>query len=161
MDISERIQEVRKNLKLTQTEFGNALGVSRDVINNIENDRLANPSQKTSLYKLICREFNISEQWLFSGEGSMFASSAEFSLDDFARAHGATALEMEIMKAYFSIDEGLRKTVLQEFQKNFQSDQAAEDRRKEAEEEYIKKISGAAQKKDSTASNSTGENATA
>ena len=161
MDISERIQEVRKNLKLTQTEFGNALGVSRDVINNIENDRLANPSQKTSLYKLICREFNISEQWLFSGEGSMFASSAEFSLDDFARAHGATALEMEIMKAYFSIDEELRKKVLQEFQKNFAQDGPAADPVVDAEAEYIKKISGAAQKKASTASNTTDEDAMA
>lgn len=161
MDISERIQEVRKNLKLTQTEFGNALGVSRDVINNIENDRLANPSQKTSLYKLICREFNISEQWLFSGEGSMFASSAEFSLDDFARAHGATALELEIMKAYFSIDEELRKKVLQEFQKNFAQDVPAADPVVDAEAEYIKKISGAAQKKASTASNTTDEDAMA
>ena len=65
---------------MSQTVFGERLGVNRDVINNIENNRLARPEQKMSLYKLICSEFNVSEDWLLNGTGEMFADDkAEYS----------------------------------------------------------------------------------
>lgn len=69
MTISERIKSLRKELKLSQEEFGNRLGVSRDVIGNIEYDRLKRPDQKEPIYKLICKEFSINEEWLRTGEG--------------------------------------------------------------------------------------------
>ena len=72
MEIYERIRDLRKNyLHLSQTEFANRLGVSRSVISNVELNVLAQPDQKLSLYKLICREFNIREEWLLHGEGEM------------------------------------------------------------------------------------------
>ena len=40
MIMNSRIKELRKSLKLSQTDFGKHLGVSRDVINNIENKRV-------------------------------------------------------------------------------------------------------------------------
>jgi transcriptional regulator with XRE-family HTH domain len=74
MEIHERIKELRKkHLKMSQTAFGERLGVSRSVINNIELNVLARPDQKLSLYKLICSEFNISEEWLLNGTGDMYA----------------------------------------------------------------------------------------
>ena len=74
MEVYERIKELRKNtLKMSQAAFGERLGVNRDVINNIENNRLSRPEQKLSLYKLICSEFNISEEWLLNGTGDMYA----------------------------------------------------------------------------------------
>lgn len=81
MEIYERIRFLRKDtLKMSMEAFGSRLGVSRDVINNIEHSRLAKPEQKLSLYKLICSEFNVSEEWLLNGTGEMFASNeAEYS----------------------------------------------------------------------------------
>jgi transcriptional regulator with XRE-family HTH domain len=58
---------------MTQTEFGEALGVKRDVINNIENNRLKNPEKQEPIYRLMCEKFNVSEEWLRTGEGEMFA----------------------------------------------------------------------------------------
>lgn len=72
MIIYERIKELRKELGLNQEEFGERLGVSRSVIANIEYDRLKRPDQKESLYKLICKEFNVSEEWLRTGNSEMF-----------------------------------------------------------------------------------------
>lgn len=74
MIIYERIKELRKELGLNQEEFGERLGVSRSVIANIEYDRLKRPDQKESLYKLICKEFNVNEEWLRTGEGEMFVA---------------------------------------------------------------------------------------
>ncbi len=68
MEIFERIKHLRKEyLHLSQSAFGDKLGVSRDVINNIENNRLANPEQKEPIYKLICKEFKVSYEWLIYG----------------------------------------------------------------------------------------------
>ena len=151
MDVCGRIKELRKTLKLNQIKFGEKLGVSRDVINNIENGRLANPNQKLSLYKLICKEFNVSEKWLLDGTGDMFAKSEEISLDDFARQHGATDFEIKIIKAYFSLSDELRHEFLAQLRANFERESSVED----AEGEYIKKISSSAQSTESTASSST------
>ena len=57
--------------------FGKHLGVSRDVINNIELNRLARPEQKDPLYKLICKEFSVSEEWLRTGAGDWKARLPE------------------------------------------------------------------------------------
>lgn len=44
-----RIREVRKMAGLTQAEFGERLGVSRDVIGNIEYNRLKTRSKRSLL----------------------------------------------------------------------------------------------------------------
>ena len=63
MEMHERIRDLRKNhLKMSQTVFGDRLGVSRDVIKNIELNTLARPDQKLSLIKLMCKEFNVNEE---------------------------------------------------------------------------------------------------
>lgn len=72
MNIGERIESVRKELNLSRRAFGERLGVSESVIVNIEYDRLKRPEQKESLYKLICKEFNVNESWLRTGEGKIF-----------------------------------------------------------------------------------------
>ncbi len=73
MEIHERIKAVRKTVGISQAEFGKRVGISRDAVNNIENGRLKRPEQKEPLYRLICAEFAINEQWLRTGEGDMFA----------------------------------------------------------------------------------------
>ena len=62
--ISDRIKEIRQKCGLSQADFGKRLGVSRDVVSNIENERLKNPGQKESLYRLICATFGVDEHWL-------------------------------------------------------------------------------------------------
>lgn len=70
MEIYERIQYLRKvKLNLSRVDFGEKLGVSGDVIANIEYNRLARPEQKEPLLKLICSEFNVNEDWLRNGTG--------------------------------------------------------------------------------------------
>ena len=93
METYERIRELRKDfLNMNQTEFGKHLGVSRSVIKNIELNALAKPEQKLSLLKLICKEFNVNEEWLLNGTEPMFVQPATFSLDDFVKSKGATPL---------------------------------------------------------------------
>lgn len=65
----ERIKQIRKSLNLTQEEFGKRIGYTRGAVTNIE---LQKVEPKPLMLDLICREFNVNEQWLRTGEGEMF-----------------------------------------------------------------------------------------
>lgn len=120
MEMHERIKELRKNyLHLSQEAFGKRLGVSRSVINNIERNCLARPDQKLSLIKLMCKEFNINEEWLLHGVGPMYIEAETFSLDVFAHQHGATDDEIEFLKYYFELDKNIRQALFSHFKNKF------------------------------------------
>ncbi|WP_297717944.1 helix-turn-helix domain-containing protein [Intestinimonas sp.] len=66
--MNNRIAEVRKQTKLTQEKFAERLGLTRNFVWMIEKgDRV--PSDRTITD--ICREFQVDEHWLRTGEGEM------------------------------------------------------------------------------------------
>lgn len=67
--MNHRIKEVRCALGLTQDEFGRRLGVGRGVITNIEFEKTV---PKDAFVDLVCKEFNVSKEWLRDGVGEMF-----------------------------------------------------------------------------------------
>jgi len=67
--LNKRLRLLRKTLDLTQQEFADKIGMKRNTIANYETNR-NEPSN--SVISLICREFNVSETWLRTGEGEMF-----------------------------------------------------------------------------------------
>lgn len=67
--MNTRIKDLRKHLGLSQSEFGEKIGLKGNTITNYENN-LRTPSDAV-IYS-ICREFNVSERWLRTGEGEMF-----------------------------------------------------------------------------------------
>ena len=69
--INGRILELRKSLKLSQTDFGKAIGVSRGVINNIDLN-IVDATTKPLLLQQISKTFNVSLRWIETGEGEMF-----------------------------------------------------------------------------------------
>ena len=69
--MKERIKELRKYLGLTQAEFGSRMNVKGSTIANYE---LGRNEPADHIVSLIVREFNVSEQWLRTGEGDMFVT---------------------------------------------------------------------------------------
>lgn len=67
--MKERLKKLRKALDLTQQEFADRIGISRG---NIATYETREGSPGNSVINLICREFNVSETWLRTGEGEMF-----------------------------------------------------------------------------------------
>lgn len=67
--INNRIKEIRQSKGLTQSQFSEIIGLSRNYIALIEiGERV--PSDRT--ISDICREFNVNETWLRTGKGEMF-----------------------------------------------------------------------------------------
>ena len=68
----ERLRELRKTLKLNQTNFAKQLGMTQTAYSMIENGN--NPLSDRHI-KVICSSFNVNENWLRTGEGDLFSSS--------------------------------------------------------------------------------------
>ena len=64
--MNKRIKEVRKFYNLTQAEFGKKIGVAGNTITNYES---GNREPSNAVITLICKEFNVNEIWLRTGEG--------------------------------------------------------------------------------------------
>ena len=67
--MNERIKELRKALGLTQQVFAEHIGLKQNSIALIESGKR---STSTQAILSICREFNVNENWLRTGEGQMF-----------------------------------------------------------------------------------------
>jgi len=79
--MQERIKALRKALKLTQAKFAEQLGVKPNTISQYESGR---NEPIDAVVSLICREFNVSETWLRTGEGEMYVQrSREDELVEF------------------------------------------------------------------------------
>ncbi len=81
--INQRVKELRLKLGLSQDDFGNAIGLSKSGISNIEN---GTRSVRETHIKLLCSAFDVDETWLRSGEGEANAvrniTLSQFSIDE-------------------------------------------------------------------------------
>ena len=66
--MKDRIRLLRHTLGLTQQKFADKLGIKGNAISQYESGRNA---PIDAVISLICREFNVSERWLRTGEGEM------------------------------------------------------------------------------------------
>ena len=67
--LKDRFKELRKKLNVTQQEFADKLKISRNFVAQIEMGSKV-PSDRT--IDDVCREFNVNEEWLRTGNGDMF-----------------------------------------------------------------------------------------
>ena len=107
--MNERIKKLRKHLDLTQQEFADRIGVKRNTIANYEIGRNV---PIDSVLSLIVREFHVSEAWLRSGDGEMFAPAATSSLENLAQEHNLTHGEYILIEKLLSLKPEVRQGIL-------------------------------------------------
>ncbi len=66
--MNKRFKELRKSLGLTQTEFGEKVGVTPSAISKIESGE--NDASEATI-RLICKTYHVNYLWLTEGEGPM------------------------------------------------------------------------------------------
>ena len=69
MSDNNRVKEIRAALSMTQEKFGERVGLKKSALSQIENGVNGVTDQ---LRRSICREFNVNEEWLRTGNGDMF-----------------------------------------------------------------------------------------
>lgn len=76
--MKDRIKCVRIDAGLTQAKFAERLGLKR---NSVANYEIGRNTPLDAIINSICREFNVNEEWLRTGQGEMYCRSD--SDDDF------------------------------------------------------------------------------
>jgi len=109
MTIGERIKILRKELGLTLEKLGEKLGVTKSSLSMIENGK-ANPGEQTII--LVCREFNVNEEWLRNGTGEMFnSSSGSQALDELRKEFNLDDFSIKLIKAFSELTDKQRASV--------------------------------------------------
>lgn len=109
MNIGDRLKQLRKELDLTQEAFASRIGSVQNTITGYESGR-RNPS--APVISLICREFNVNEEWLRNGTGEKYKekdgsfsellSDLEDSDDTFIK---------NLITVYMGLDEDSKKAL--------------------------------------------------
>ncbi len=75
--MNTRMIEIRKNLGLTQTGFGESIGATRAMIASYEAGKVV-PDKP--IIMLICEKFHVNQTWLETGEGEPYKVSPNYSI---------------------------------------------------------------------------------
>ena len=109
--LRERIKKIRKESGLTQAEFGAKIGVKSNTITTYETGTRV-PSD--AVIHSICRENNVSDAWLRTGEGQPYIQldeDAEFLKVMEAINISDDDLIKRIIRAYWSLDDAEKAAV--------------------------------------------------
>ena len=122
MNEGHRVRELRKKLNLTLEKFGKPLGVGKTAISKIETGENNLTDQ---MIISICREYNINEDWLRTGEGEMFkerslSEEVGYYVEDLlsydGRGNPFYDMIIEMMKTYTELDEKSQTVIRNYFQ---------------------------------------------
>lgn len=122
--MNERLKLLREALGLTQTDFGNKLGLARNTIANYEGG-LREPND--AILKLICKTFNVDYFWLSEGaDVDMFTAFPETIIDEVAEQFDLNKDDRALIETYLEASQEQRKAVqdfFQTFAKKLQKDE--------------------------------------
>lgn len=104
--MNERLKTIRKELSMSQDTFGKRLGVTGAGISKIESGDRGMTEQ---MILSVCREFNVREEWLRTGNGEMFL---DFTEDEFSKAAAMLSDDpfvKSLIIEYWKLDEDSKK----------------------------------------------------
>ena len=98
--INRRIKQLRKDMGLTQGEFGKKIGLKHGAVSKMEQDGSRVIDQNI---KLICDVFGVNEQWLRHGEGQRNRENGETVLKQLALEYNLTGERLELVKNFLML----------------------------------------------------------
>lgn len=107
MMIGERIKELRKALGLTQTKFGDRIGLKQNSVALIETGR---PTSDQTIFA-ICREFRVNEEWLRTGAGEMFIPTPASVVDELAEEYHLCPEAQAMVEKFITLDPAAQLAV--------------------------------------------------
>lgn len=107
--INHRIKQLRKHCKLNQDDFGKRIGLKHGAISKMEKPGNTVIDQNI---RLICDTFNVSEDWLRTGEGDMFESNDEVLLKQLATEYKLEGGTLELIRNFLMLTAEQRAAIL-------------------------------------------------
>lgn len=116
MTQGERVKEIRKSLDLTLEKFGENVGVTKQTVSRIENG-VNNLTDQMA--KAICREYNVSYDYLVDGEGEMFSDLPDTVLDELCMQYDLDAYDKKLLEVYLELPKSARDVIKEIIKKKF------------------------------------------
>lgn len=112
--ISERILALRtsKTINLNQENFGSRINLSKFAISGFENGKRQVTDRTITD---ICREFNVNEVWLRTGEGEMFVGTDDSLIDGLAAEYNMSEKQKKIIAAFAAMNDKKREILAEAF----------------------------------------------
>lgn len=107
--MNERIKALRLALGLTLDSFGERIGIGKSSVSKIEKGVNGTTDQTI---KSICREFNVNETWLRTGEGEMFRQDGQSILDRMSAEYSLSPRECAVISAFCELDSADRAAIM-------------------------------------------------
>ena len=108
MSIEIRIRDIRKHFNLTQTQFAEELGVTRNVISMYELGHVVPPRL---FLDHLCTKYGVNKTWLETGDGEMFRTpSVDEEIAEFvgkAMSPGTDPVYRRVLLALARTDESV------------------------------------------------------
>ncbi len=105
--LAGRLYAIRKELKLSQEEFGSKIGITRSAICNYENGTRPISEQ---VILAVGREFSVRPEWLRDGSGEVFVTKPEGdSLDTLLKSRDIPTDDLETIKSVIGAFLELKK----------------------------------------------------
>lgn len=108
MSIGTRIKELRNLLNLSQTEFATNIGLKQAAIGLYENDQRTVPD---TTVLLISQVYNVSPEWLRTGQGEMLVQNADSLIDQLSAEYHLDGIDRAIIDGYLQLGTLQRKVI--------------------------------------------------
>ena len=103
MEIYERMKQLRKEiLKLTQDEFSKGINITRSNVASIESGRI---NITDRVIADICAAFNVSEEWLRTGEGEMMSQKSKSIVDELSAIYRLDERRKRLLGNFLSLND--------------------------------------------------------
>lgn len=110
--MKERIKKIRKELDLTQQEFADRLHIKRNTVASYETGK---SNLSDGAISLVCREFNVNEEWLRTGEGEMFRAAPSDVLDQLASEYNLSNASYIVIEKFVNLKPEKRNELIDFF----------------------------------------------
>lgn len=110
MNINDRIKYIREDLGLSRASFGDSLGVSGDVINNLERGRV---EIKEYMLRLICKVHNVNYFWITEEKGEPYLGPPSILMNDVIERYGLDDMDKSLIEEYVKMNPETRATIKQ------------------------------------------------
>lgn len=155
--MNQRLRLIRESKELSRSAFGQRIGVSGDVINNLERGRV---EIKEHIIKLVCSEYSINEKWFRFGIGQMNIQTPSSTMEQLRKEFNLDDFSYNLVYEYLKLDVEQRDAFREFFYRVIHTEDNMVSTTADAEAAYEKSL-GIVPDTDSTASNTTsgtGEN---
>lgn len=118
LEIGKRIKKLRKMEGLTQTEFGERIGVKGNTVTGYENGT-RRPSD--SVLNYICLVFNVNQTWLRTGKEDTYIPVPDYrnALETLLSEEHCSNMEVRFLRSYFGLKRNERKAFCELLTKMF------------------------------------------